>query len=194
MLNIYLIAAQTFDCGSIGSRTITSVSGSQLQRLSPGLYLNTDNPATCRGNVTEWNYCYYLSQSDDDDITPRVQFAVYRSNGTGDGYVKVSDVFTASVTDDDTDQNPHCHVIRLRRSQIVEVETGDVIGACILSTSLDVARAGATDSPMAAGTCGFNLLPASVEAFEMSRMDGLILHVYADDIFQTLISEQWQLQ
>ena len=187
MFNIYLIAAQTFDCGSIGS----DLRPTRLQprRLSPALYLNTADPATCRGNVTRWKYCYYPSQSDSDEL-PRIQFAVYRRNETGGGYVRVSNVFTAFAADD-IDASFDCRMISLQRSQFVEVKTGDVIGVCILSQSLDVVSTRTGESLMAAGTCGFNSLPVSADTFGMSTMDGLLLHVYADEIFQTLISEQW---
>ena len=117
---------------------------------------------------------------------------MYRRNGTDDNYDRVSNVFTAIAADDDSSFD--CRTLQLRQNQFVEVEIGDVIGACIYQPSsfavpLGVVGARVGGSLTDAGTCSFNSLPRNVNVLPVNRRDGLILHVYASEIFQTLISE-----
>ena len=94
-------------------------------------------------------------------------------------------MFTA-FGDTDSDNSFDCRVIQLRSNQFVEVKTGDVIGVCIPSRQpLSIIGQGANDYSLReqSGACDFNAVPDNVNP-QVTR-DGFILHVYADEIFQT---------
>ena len=176
--------AQTFNCGTIGA---ASPNGnrpfSPLRIRQSAFYLNTNNPAVCDGNVSRWTFCYYSGQSDDDDSSPRAQFAVYRFNQSGNGYDRVSRVFTA-FGDTDSDNSFDCRILQLRSRSSVQVRTGDVLGVCISSAQpLNIVGQGAQNfSLMEGSACNFNTVPNNVNP--LITRDGLILHIYADAIFQ----------
>ena len=189
-----LAYSQTFDCGEIGNPLASSqntvrrsVSATQV---SAAFYLDTNNSASCSGNVTRWRYCYFPSQAD-LDAPPSVQFAVYRLNQTTNSYDRVSRVYTAFGVDD-IDATIDCQILQLGRNQFAQVQTGDVIGACIYrstsnSSPLDVIgrRTTGQSSLMQGGICSFNSLPVSVTNLFITR-DGLVMLIYADQIFQNM--------
>ena len=192
---LQLAYSQTFDCGEIGNplaigqNTVRrSVSATQV---SAAFYLDTNNSASCSGTVTRWRYCYFPSQAELDS-PPSVQFAVYRLNQTTSSYDRVSRVYTAFGMDD-IDATVDCQILQLRQNQFAQVQTGDVIGACIYrstsnSSPLDIIGREATgqSSLMQGGTCSFNSLPASVTNNVFLTRDGLVMLIYADQIFQNM--------
>lgn len=187
-----VIYTQTLNCGTIGNSNARTLftPGTPLRA---SFYLNTDNPATCSGTVTEWTICYYQDQSDSDGLRG-AQFAVYRQNQTGTGYTRVSSQFSAlKDTDSDSSSLFHCYTLQVNSNQLAEVLEGDVIGACIPRASenlvpLNIVGSGAPNtSLMEEGDCSFNRLPISVDP-QVARA-GLTLHVFANSIFTSPTSE-----
>ncbi len=188
-----LAYSQPFDCGDIGNplaRGQNAVRRSvSTTQVSAAFYLDTNNSASCSGNVTRWRYCYFPPQSD-LDAPPTVQFAVYRLNQTGNGYDRVSRVYT-TIGDDDIDATIDCQILQLSQNQFAQVQTGDVIGACIFrstsnSSPLDVIGRGATGQTlMQGGTCSFNSLPVSTTN-QFITSNGLVMLIYADQIFTNM--------
>lgn len=156
--------------------------------MSAAFYLDTNNSASCSGTITGWRYCYFPSQAD-LDAPPSVQFAVYRLNQTGNGYDRISRVYTALGLDD-IDSTVDCQVLQLRQNQFAQVQTGDVIGACVYrptsnASPLDViGRGGTGQSLMQGGACSFNSLPETTN--QLTSRDGLVMLIYADQIFQNM--------
>lgn len=185
--------SQISDCGDIGNPLASNLNtvrqSVSATRVSAAFYLDTTNSASCSGTVTRWRYCYFPSQAELDS-PPSIQFAVYRLNQTGNGYDRVSRVYTAFGLDD-IDASIDCRILQLGQNQLVQVETGDVVGACIYrSTSnaspLDIIGRGATgQSLMQGGACSFNSLPGSVTN-QLTISDGLAMLIYADQIFQNM--------
>ena len=187
-----LAYSQISDCGEIGNPLASSQNAvrrslSSSQSVSAAFYLDTSNSASCSGNVTRWRFCYFPPQADLDS-PPSAQFAVYRLNQTGTGYDRVSRTYTA-IGNDDIDELVDCQILQLGQNQVAQVQTGDIIGACIYRPTsnvspLDVIRSGATgQSLMQGGTCSFNSLPVSVTN-QLTTRDGLVMLIYADQIFQ----------
>ena len=195
-----LAYSQTSDCGTIGnpfagSQTALRRSGvssvQPLSQVSSAFFLDTSSTAMCSGNVTSWRYCYFPT-GEDYDTQPRIQFAVYRLNQTGNSYFRVSPIYTASGLD--IDSSTDCRTLQLGQN-VAQVQTGDVIGACIFGQSsnpppLYVIGDGATEqSLMDGGACGFNSLPDSTN--QLTSRNGLALLIFADQILQdtTVTSE-----
>ena len=187
-----LAYSQTTDCGNIGNPLTSnqntvrrSVSAVQV---SAAFYLDTNNSATCSGTVTRWRYCYFPSQAE-LDAPPNIQFAVYRLNQTGSGYGRISRVYTAFGIDD-IDATIDCQILQLRQNQFAQVQTGDVIGACIYQATsnaspLNVIGSGATGQSLMGGEgCSLNSLPQSTS--QLTRRDSLVMLIYADQIFENM--------
>jgi hypothetical protein len=100
----------------------------------------------------------------------------------------VSRVYTA-VGEDDVDATVDCQILQLSQNQFAQVQTGDIIGACIFrltsnSSPLDVIGRGQS-SLMQGGTCSFNSLPVSTTN-QLITSNGLVMLIYADQIFTNM--------
>lgn len=131
-------------CGQIGNtdETETTVSRTQL------LYLDTENPATCSGNITNFRVCYYAPENFSSSTTAtvyRTAYALYRkTNSSSESYTRVSLSFQATLITSDltliyardtyiaAGYNCYDDVFTSRDSVLyTTVETGDILGACI---------------------------------------------------------------
>ena len=187
-----LTYSQTSDCGQIGNPLTSSQNAVRRSvsaaQVSAAFYLDTNNSANCSGTVTRWRYCYFPSQAD-LDAPPSIQFAVYRLNQTNSGYDRVSRVYTAFGIDD-IDATVDCQNLQLQQRQFAQVQSGDVIGACIYQATssaspLNVIGSGATgQSLMEGGGCNFNSLPRSTN--QLTSRNGLVMLVYADQIIENM--------
>ena len=184
---VHLSCAQEMNCGSIGSQP-PDVGSNFTADASFTFYLNIENPATCRGNVTRWRYCYY---SDGVEREHRVRFAVYRRREDMSSYDRVSSVFTA--TGPEEIDRFDCGNLEVGQNEYAQVEVGDVIGVCITGPPGDarplfvIGRGAPGHSLMGGASCSYNSLPDN--ANPRNRMNGFILHVYATEIIQTLTSK-----
>ncbi len=140
---LYLSSAQSEQtCGSIGNNNETAATASRAQIF----YLDTDNPATCSGNISSWRVCYYGPDSIDNFGSYWATYAVYRRMGSGNRvrYERVSEMFRAIRTISlYTDADPivdgeiarggfNCYTdsIDVGNSPLT-IQAGDIIGACI---------------------------------------------------------------
>ena len=137
-------------CGHIGNNDERNATPSK----TPMLYLDTDNPATCSGNITSVRVCYYGPDSIPNERTVyRTTYAVYRQLQDEQGlkyYRRVSGTFTAirvtNNVNEDRQANRdglihtgyNCYNDTLYLSEMegfveaVTVEEGDILGACIV--------------------------------------------------------------
>ena len=91
---LYLTSAQQQRCGTIGNGNETEATASRAEMF----YLDTEHPANCTGNTTNWRVCYYGPR--DNSGSYWATYAVYRRMGSGCSirYVHVSQMFSAVRT------------------------------------------------------------------------------------------------
>ena len=178
-------------CGPIGTNDETEVSAVRDLRF----YLNTANPAPCDGTITRWNYCYY-GPSFLYYASYRVTFAVYRrvaSNGH-DVYQQISNTFTVDriALFDPISRGFNCHNEFIAGGEAVEVQRGDVLGACIFDpdngiilvhSQLDVVGEASDYSLLEmddVSECDFGAVPSRILASNLREQTSRILHLYAE--------------
>jgi hypothetical protein len=96
-----------------------------------GLFLNTEYRSPCNGNVTAWDFCYYISATPMSNIT--IQAGVWRESGGS--YTLVNDSLINLPIPDP--EEGFLFVYRhwvLDKSQF-KVEVGDVVGMYVNDTS-----------------------------------------------------------
>ena len=158
-----------------------------------GFYLNTQDPAQCDGTITEFQYCYYRSNlglQSSYDFT----FAVFRETSSGT-YTSVSNAFTTgrTVINANLPSGTDFACASYSPSTVVDIQAGDVIGACIYDppdvsgingcrVQLDVVgrNAGSDQYIMSTGNsgCGNSAVPNTVTF--LTRMDSSVVHIHAD--------------
>ena len=188
-----LISAQE-SCGTIGTNNEIEFSAIRDLRF----YLNTANPAPCDGTITRWRYCYY-GPSFLFSTSYRVTFAVYRnvsSNSvSGYHYQQVSSTFTAdrvALTSNPISSGFNCHDELDIGNEAVQVQRGDLVGACIFDpdnflifahSQLDVVGEASGYSLLEmedVSECDFGAIPSQISASDLRERTSRILHLYAD--------------
>ncbi len=177
--------AQT--CGDIGT-----VAEEFRESREQKFFLNTQNPAPCDGNVTEFQYCYYLTDQLSEGHL--FTFAVYRETSQGSNvYIPVSDAFTTGTSIfNHGSASFACRTYNPQ--QTIQIQAGDIIGACIYNPpnegglvgtriQLDVVGQNAGNDSFLMSTddnteCGNSAVPSSVS--NLNRADGFVLHVNAN--------------
>ena len=110
-------------CNTFGNNLIQAT-GTQAS----GLYINIGNAASCTGNATAWNVCYYSNMS---DATMTSYLAVYRPL-TGSNYRRVGSAATYTATRN-TAIAYVCDRIPIPQSQQYVVQPQDVLAVCLKS-------------------------------------------------------------
>lgn len=181
-------------CGAVGTDL-----GEQTVRRAEALYLNTQNPAFCDGNITSFRYCNYEPEPSRfvTIITFEAIFAIYRPLGNGT-YTAVSQTFTVggrgdalnlgSYDSDDEEWQNSFGCGQLDLNNPVTVQAGDVIGACIFNSpifgvvELDIVGNTGDSNDYLISTditdCDDEAVPPSVSA--LSQTDSVVLHIDAD--------------
>ena len=194
---IQIYSAQE-SCAPIGTNDETRFSSVRDLRF----YLNTANPAPCIGNITRWNYCYYGPPSLFHG-SYRGTFAVYRrmlaSNGS-DVYQRVSNTFTIDriLLLDPIFPGFNCHNEFIAGGEVVELQMGDVLGACIFDpedglfshSQLDVVGEASGYSLLEmndVSECDFRAIPSRVSAPRLTERTSRILHLYAEIGMMTVL-------
>ena len=93
-------------------------------------YINLDNPARCRGNITAWHLCYYPRASDNSFT---VHFRVWRPEGNS--FSRLLDDERTFTTSGSNGGELVCEDITLSTEDYVRIEHDDVIGIYIPSSS-----------------------------------------------------------
>ncbi len=177
-----LSESQAQTCGDIGTNA-QEFTESREQKF----FLNTQDPAPCDGTIDQFEYCYYLT--DQFSIVHLFTFAVYRETSPGSNtYSPISDPFITGTSLLDHGQNNFtCKTFQADQS--IQVQAGDMIGACIydptdrfIRTQLDVVgREAGSDRFLMSATdnsgCNNSAVPNSVSG--LTRADSFVLHVYA---------------
>ena len=186
-------------CGYIGNTNETEVTPSRARML----YLDTENPATCSGEVTSFRVCYYAPENLANLTSFRYYWALYavyrkmnisdRSNIDIEGYVKVSEQVSAirllhelSV---DVVANFTCYNDTLNKDSNVTIQEGDILGACVfqpadstLRWQLDVAGEVSGHSLMQIDAIGCSeiSIPSMIpEVNELTMIASRKLHIHA---------------
>ena len=110
-------------CSTFGNNLVQAT-GTQ----APGLYLNIGNAASCAGNATAWNVCYYSNISDG---TMTSYLTVYRPT-TDNKYDPIGSITTYSATRNTTLAYV-CDHIPILQSQQYMVQPQDVLAVCLKS-------------------------------------------------------------
>ena len=195
-VQVHLLSAQdSATCGVIGTNNQTEFTAERDLRF----YLNTASPAPCNGTITSLSYCYY-GPGNLFLASYRVTLAVYRriSNDSGEFYQRVSDVFTAVRYSILSPFGPYisggfnCHNIFELGDEDVEVQAGDIVGACIfdpdnvlffINSQLDVigdANGYSLHVMNDVSDCDFGAIPSTVEATDLREVSSRILHIHAE--------------
>ena len=181
-----LTKCQAQTCGDIGTNA-QEFTESREQNF----FLNTQDPAPCDGTIDQFEYCYYLT----DQVSARhlFTFAVYRETNPGsNAYTPISDPFNTGTTFFSHGGNSFT-CITYPAGQTIQVQAGDMIGACIYDppneggitgsrVQLDVVgqEAGSDRFLMSAtdnSGCSNSAVPDSVSG--LSRADSFVMHIYA---------------
>ena len=110
-------------CDTFGNNLIQAT-GTQ----APGLYISIGNAASCTGNATAWNVCYYSNQS---DATMSSYFAIYRPTN-GNNYDRIGSALTYNATRN-LSTTYVCDRIPIPQSQQYVVQPQDVLAVCLKS-------------------------------------------------------------
>eukprot|EP00731_Ephydatia_muelleri_P015162 Em0008g882a len=110
-------------CDTFGNNLVQAT-GTQ----APGLYTNIGNAASCAGNATAWNVCYYSARSDRTMIS---YFAVYRP-ATGSNYRRIGSAATYTATRN-TAITYVCDRVPIPQSDQYVVQPQDVLAVCLKS-------------------------------------------------------------
>ena len=198
-----LTSAQQEQCGSIGNDNETAGTASSAQMF----YLDTANPAPCTGNIASWRVCYYGPNDTDDSGSYWATYAVYRRIGSGNRFMRVSEMFRAIRTVDNTSflANPsvesdgeieqggfNCYndSIDVGNSPLT-IQAGDILGACVFDPEddlvgvripLDVVGEVNGESLLQTGTdgCSRTNIPSEILPNQISMVNSRRLHIYAN--------------
>ena len=150
-------------------------------------YINLDNPAQCRGNLTAWHLCYYPRATTDDTFS--VQLRVWRPT-QGSLYSRLSSAEVNLTPSPSSGQEPLvCVDIPLAVKDYVQVERDDVIGIYIPDSLLsNVAVVGVFNNPPPPGvgihrdsrSSLITFISGSVGRSDLIRLRTAGLHLYAD--------------
>lgn len=101
-----------------------------------GLFLNTENTSPCSGNVTAWDFCYYISVTHMSKIT--IQAGVWRDSGEGHLTLVNDSLIDLPIPDPQPGFRFVCRHWALRECRNeppFEVEEGDMVGMYVNDTS-----------------------------------------------------------
>ena len=142
-----------------------------------GLIVNTATTAQCPGSATAWNLCYYYANP---TMNPEIYLGVYRLS-SGSSYSLVPGSSKGYNAPQAPTFSP-CKQTYIALSQQFVVQTGDVIAACLVMTSLiggSTSRVGIIGTPSGTAqiqvnngiTCG-SLSPALPSNINLTTQGG----------------------
>ena len=199
-----LTSAQQEQCGSIGNDNETAGTASSAQMF----YLDTANPAPCTGNIASWRVCYYGPNDIDDRGSYWATYAVYRRMGSANRYMRVSEMFRAIRTVDNTTflANPivdgeieqggfNCYndSIDIGNSPLT-IQAGDILGSCVFDPEDDLVGVNVSRIPLDVvgeingesllqgdtTDCSRTSIPSDILTHQLSVVNSRRLHMYAN--------------
>lgn len=175
------------------AQTCPSPIGSALtnpirESSNTGFYLNLDNPAVCSGTVVAWHFCYYRLIE-----TNVAAFVVYRQSPDGN-YQELSESYRVVARQEANKRKKrqtgfNCEDIPLPLGEQFDVQVGDVLGACLLSSSdsdnpLRIQANSATGRRLFQPNFNTNLCQrsslTSINQGDLQEVGSAALHLYAD--------------
>ena len=121
----YTVHAALPTCNIFGNNLVQATAASTKVN---GLYTKIANAASCAGNVTRWNMCYYSANS---DARVTSYFAVYRPTN-GSNYRRIGPAATYDATRNTTVAYV-CDHIPIPQSEQYVVLPQDVLAVCLRS-------------------------------------------------------------
>ena len=99
---------------------------------NPGLFIDTDNPAVCSGQITAWNVCYYNNPRSFTQLnTLQISLQIWRFDEPIRNSVRV-DEHVETVTIPETPENFQCITAELSPDEYMNVSTGDLVGVLLV--------------------------------------------------------------
>ena len=120
-----------FSVGTVSTQCIigTSDVNPTIPRANSGQYIDLQHPATCRGNITAWHFCYYTESIDANVYT--LFFRVWRSRNTNNLDLVHEYQQSSEVGDQSQAGVVICENVTLQVSEYFEVLPGDVVGVYV---------------------------------------------------------------
>ena len=142
---------------------------------SRGVYLDTSNPATCGGQLTDWGLCYYRLPR--GQRTYQVELQMWRVNS--DGSYALKDTSSQSVTTFNDQSSFNCRDFVLTENEYIQVERGDILGVYLSgrsedNTALTVIGSGTDQDVLEYG------LPSDTAALQLAQISGVRMHISAN--------------
>ena len=132
--------ANTQDECRNGAGTVGTNNCMEYKEVEEGgiIYLNIENPAQCNGTITQWKYCYYKPDNQEDY---QAHVALYRRTVPGRSgnvhYRRQNPSYSISIKHDEEGSDFVCASYPLNES--IAIQQGDFIGICLpQNNSLDV--------------------------------------------------------
>ena len=98
----------------------------------PGLYIDRLNPASCSGNITEWNFCYFNPRRFHNRSSVQIHFQVWRFDSAVQRAVRVAEhVDTISIPE--KPEEFQCETITLDQDRYISITEGDHLGVQLLA-------------------------------------------------------------
>ena len=179
---MYIVTSQC-SVGSMLTNAGEPLSGDGVQ------YINLNNPAQCRGNLTAWHLCYYPRATSDGAFSVRLR--VWRPAASqGSLYSRHSSAeITITPSLNSGEELLVCEDITLAAEDYIQVERDDVIGIYIPESSFSsVSTIGVFNNPPPPGAGIYRdrrsslitLISGSVERSDLVMLRTAGLHLYAD--------------
>ena len=145
----------------------------------PGIYLDTNNPAVCGGQLTDWRLCYYRLPS--GQRTYRVELQVWSVNSDGTYTLKGVSSETVSRSSDRSSFN--CRSFALAENEYIQVEGGYLLGVYLSERSQDNTALTVIGSGTEQDVLKHALpMPASGTAasLQLTEISGVRMHISAN--------------
>ena len=149
-------------------------------------YINLNNPAQCRGNITAWHLCYYPRATTDETFSVRLR--VWRPT-RGSLFSQLSSAEVTLTPTNSGEELLVCEDMTLAAEEYIQVEHDDVIGIYIPESSFSsVSTVGVFNNPPPPGvgihrdsrSSIITFISSSVERRDLVMLRTAGLHLYAD--------------
>ena len=172
-------------CTPVGSNNEAESTAAAVR--TPSIYLNTAHPATCSGTVERWQFCFYRPDTHNESDRYRLTMAVYRRNNIRYELVESS---LRTITRDFPAQSSNfsCQYLDLNMADRFNIETDDIVGACIFVPTqasrerMDIVSEENGYSLMQNNVrirCGYRSMPTMISSSQFSMVDSKLMHLSA---------------
>ena len=97
---------------------------------TPGLYIDRLHPASCSGQITQWNFCYFNPQNFHDRDRVQIHLQVWRFNSPQRGVQVADHVVTINIPEEP--EEFQCETITLDQDSYMNITEGDYLGVQLL--------------------------------------------------------------